>query len=426
MSDMSHDVIISGGGMVGLATAIGLSQAGLRVAVLEKQPYDETPAQPDTFSARVSAINHSSEHLLRNLGAWEKIPNERRSVYRDMRVWDGLGTGTIDFSADDVQAGHLGHIIENRHIVLALLSVARTQPSLDLFSEETLTDWSQNDRQVSVSTSLGQRLSAPLLVGSEGKGSPVREQSGIDLWQWQYDQTALVTTVQHEHAHEATAQQVFLADGPLAFLPLQDIDQLQTFSSIVWSVPPQRAEHLLALSQQSFCRVLGEAFEHRLGKVISADTRASFPLQAQQAKHYFDGRVTVIGDAAHTIHPLAGLGVNLGFLDAGALIDAVVEAHRKQTDIGHAFTLRRFQRSRQSHNLAIAGLMESLKRGFTTQAPLPVLVRNTGLNLLNRISLLKRPLVQGALGDLGPALPSLCRPVTGNRQNHFDARPHTP
>lgn len=426
MSDTTHDVIISGGGMVGLATAIGLVRSGLRVAVLEKQRYDDAPSSPGHYSARVSAINHSSERLLRNLGVWKHIARDRRSTYRDMHVWDGLGTGDIHFSADDLQAGHLGHIIENREIVSALHKIAMTLPELELLTEETVRQWTEEDNRITLLTSLGQTLSARLLIGSEGKRSPVRQQSTISLWQWEYHHTAIVTTVEHEAPHGAAARQVFLEGGPLAFLPLQDTDNEQRTSSIVWSVPPHDAECLMGLDDIAFCQELGAAFEHRLGAIKKADPRASFALQAQQAKQYFDGRTVILGDAAHTIHPLAGLGVNLGFLDAGALIDAISHAQQSHGDIGHAFTLRRFQRQRQSHNLAVAGLMEGLKRGFTTQAPLPVMLRNTGLRLLNRFSLLKRPLAQAALGDLGPELPSLCRRVSDSPQNHSAARPHTP
>ncbi|EAR08881.1 UbiH/UbiF/VisC/COQ6 family ubiquinone biosynthesis hydroxylase [Reinekea blandensis] len=422
----THDIIISGAGMVGLATAIGLARAGLRVALLEKNRFDETPSSPGHFSARVSAINHTSEHLLRNLGAWDGIAKDRRSAYRQMDVWDGLGTGDIQFNADDVQVDHLGHIIENRHIVMALLEVARTLPDIELLAEETITQWQQDDSGVTATTSLDQTLRASLLIGSEGKLSPVREQSDIDLWRWSYDHSAVVTTVRHERPHQATARQVFLENGPLAFLPLEDTEHPQQTSSIVWSVLPGEAQRLLTLDNDEFCRELGTAFEHRLGAITHADPRFAFPLEAQQAKHYYDGRVVVLGDAAHTIHPLAGLGVNLGFLDAGALIDELVRAHEKQMDLGHAFVLRRYQRTRQSHNLAVAALMEGLKRGFTTQAALPVMLRNSGLSLLNRVHLLKRPLIQGALGNLGPAAPTLCRPLSDAPKSRFAATPHKP
>lgn len=408
-STHSHDAIIAGGGMVGLALAVAAARSGLRVAVLEKNRFSTPEPEAGHYSARVSAINHASERLLKNLGAWDHIPANRLSPYHDMAVWDGLGTGQLAFSADDVQTTHLGHIIENRFIVNALLEAARSHAGIDLFTEETVTDWQQHDHGIEVRTSLQQSLSAAVLVGSEGKFSPIRERADIDTWQWDYHHIALVTTVRHEHRHQRTASQVFLETGPLAFLPLKDSEDSEQYSSVVWSVQSDQADALMALTDDEFSQRLTQAFEERYGSILAVDPRQAFPLQAQQARRYHDGRVVIVGDAAHTVHPLAGLGVNLGFLDAATLADCWDNTFRQQGDIGHEFTQRRYQRQRQSHNLAVAALMEALKRGFGTQAPLPLLARNTGLQFINRHPILKRPLILGALGDTGVPLPPLCQ-----------------
>lgn len=405
--NFTHDAIIAGGGMVGLALAIAAAKSGLRVAVLEKNRFIAQELTEGTFSPRVSAINHASERLLRNLGAWAHMPPSRLSPYNDMHVWDSLGSGEISFGADDVQTDHLGYIIENRLIVEGLHKAAQEHNSIDLFSEETVTDFQETAGYVTVHTSLDQTLTAAVLVGSEGKHSPIRQKAGLESWQWDYGHTALVTTVKHERPHNRCASQVFLESGPLAFLPLQEADDGQQFSSIVWSVQRDMADHLMGLDDDTFSRSLEQAFESRYGSILSVAPRYAFELTAQQAKQYFQGRVVIIGDAAHTIHPLAGLGVNLGFLDAATLADCWTTSHARQSDIGDELTMRRFQRQRQSHNLAVAGLMEALKRGFGTQAPAPLLLRNTGLKLFNRSPILKRPLIKAALGDAGVPLPSL-------------------
>lgn len=405
----THDIIISGGGMVGLALAVAVAQDGLRVAVIEKSVIEQTDPNSTGFAPRVSALNHASERLLRNLGAWDYLPSSRVSAYSHMHVWDGLGQGEIDFDASDVQKPHLGHIIENRFISSALWSRAQQLSNIEFFNEDEIEHWEQTHVVVTVETRQGHRLQAQVLVGSEGKYSPIRQKSAIDLWSWDYHHTAIVTTVQHERPHQNTASQVFLESGPLAFLPLPATEANTHVSSIVWSVKSDLAESLLALDDATFLNRLNQAFENRYGKLLHADARFAFPLSAQQAKRYYDGRVIVLGDAAHTIHPLAGLGVNLGFLDAATLAGEWQRASAQTLDLGHEFVLRRYQRQRQLHNLSVGALMETLKRLFDTQAPLPVLMRNTGLQVFNNSRLLKRPLIQGALGDFGTPLPELCR-----------------
>jgi 2-octaprenylphenol hydroxylase len=405
----THDIIISGGGMVGLALAVAAAKAGIRVALVEKHLPTSPITDAGTFSPRVSALNHASERLLTHLGAWQRIPSVRKSVYSNMFVWDGLGQGSIEFDSQSVQQPHLGHIVENSFITDALWSCVYELSNIEVFTNDSVEHWQSFSDRVEAKTKQGELLIAELIVGAEGKHSPVRAQSNIDTWQWDYNHQAIVTTVRHEFAHQQTAQQVFHEKGPLAFLPLAS-ETGEHFSSIVWSVSPNDAEEILASTDEQFIDMLGASFEHRLGDILSVDPRQSFPLTAQQAKKYIDSRMALIGDAAHTIHPLAGLGVNLGFLDAAALAESLTNARKSNLDIGHEFVLRRYQRNRQSHNLAVAGIMEGLKRIFDTQAPLPVIARNFGLNLLNSRSLVKRPLILGAMGDFGVPLPELCKP----------------
>ncbi|MDN3650612.1 UbiH/UbiF/VisC/COQ6 family ubiquinone biosynthesis hydroxylase [Reinekea marina] len=397
----SHDIIISGAGLVGLSLALACAQKGFKIALIEKNAPQPLTLESGQFSPRVSAINHASERFLRSIGVWQTLPRQRMCGYNKMHVWDGLGSAALNFNADEVQASHLGHIIENNLIIDALWQGIYQHQSIDLFLSKQVTGLEQNKERANVILSSQEQLSASLVVGAEGKYSPIRQLAEIETYDWDYQHTAIVTTVTHQHYHDHCAQQVFLDSGPLAFLPLSDELDGQNKSSIVWSVKTPQAETLLALSDGEFRNALNQAFEHKLGEIDAIDTRFSFPLKAQQAKTVFKDRVAIVGDAAHTIHPLAGLGVNLGFLDAAALAQELTRAKQKQIDLTHPFVLRRYQRTRKSHNWAVAALMEALKRGFDTQHPFSVLARNAGMNLLNKHSLAKRPLILAALGDIG-------------------------
>lgn len=395
------DVIISGGGMIGLSLAAYLGQNGFNIALIERAEHKPITLKTGQFSPRVSAINIASERLLTELGAWQQIPAHRRSMYDQMTVWDGLGSSQIHFDTLTVEPDHLGHIVENNLIVDALWQVIEKLPQVETITSDTIEHWQQTKDGVDIQTQTGLSLSAELLIGCEGKHSLVREQSNIESWSWDYKHTAIVTTVTHEQHHQLTARQVFLESGPLAFLPLCDEQKTGFKSSIVWSAKRDRAEELMALSDDDFRVALTQAFEHRLGKITAIDKRAHFPLTAQQAKSYFDRRVVILGDAAHSIHPLAGLGVNTGFLDVIALAQSLTKARSNQTPLSHPFVLRRFQRSRQTHNLATAALMEALKRLYDTQDTASVLARNLGLKVLDQQNLAKRPLVLAAMGELG-------------------------
>lgn len=397
-TEHTPDLLIIGGGMVGLALAIDSARGGMKVAVVEQDlPETDTPAA-GVYSARVSAISRQSQHWLTNLGVWQHLPAGRACAYRQMKVWDGQGQGRIGFHADEVQAEDLGHIIENRWLVGALWHQAEQTPGITLLAGRTLQQWQHQCDRIRATLSDGSAVTASVMAACDGRFSKVRRDAGLATREWDYHQHAIVTTVRHQRPHGGVAHQVFLETGPLAFLPLQDETGDQHASSIVWSVDNNAVQTLLDLSKDHFLTALNRAFEQSLGVLTDCDPRFSFPLQQMHSKHYIAPRLVLVGDAAHALHPLAGQGVNLGFQDAATLASEWHRARQRGEDPGSERTLRRYQRQRQGHNLGAMAAMEGFKRLFGSDHPLAVLSRNWGMSQLDRLSLAKRPLIRTALG----------------------------
>jgi 2-octaprenylphenol hydroxylase len=281
-------------------------------------------------------------------------------------------------------------------------------PQVSLICPASVRSFALSPSQAHITLDDGRELACALLVAADGRDSMVREFAGVNTLGWAYDQSALVANVAHQAPHQQTAWQRFLPSGPLAFLPLAD-----GRSSIVWSTSPAAAKQLLALDEGVFCQALGEAFEQRLGAIETVGPRGVFPLRLQHAERYVLPRLALIGDAAHAIHPLAGQGVNLGFLDAAELAQVLVAARQRGRDIGALPVLRRYERARKGDNLAMLGAMDLFKRLFSNDSMPLRLLRNTGLGLADRIFPAKRSLLRRALG-IGMDLPELANP--GNHQ----------
>ncbi|MGV8916690.1 MAG: 2-octaprenyl-3-methyl-6-methoxy-1,4-benzoquinol hydroxylase [Pseudomonas sp.] len=401
------DLLIVGAGMVGSALALALHDSGLNIVLLDGSPMSVKPFDPQSaFEPRVSALSAASQRILQRLNVWDGIVARRVSPYAEMQVWDGSGTGQVHFSAGSVHADVLGHIVENRVIQDALLERLH-DTDIGLMANARLEQMRHSGDDWLLTLADGRTLRAPLVIAADGANSAVRRLTGCATREWDYLHHAIVTSVRTADTHQSTAWQRFTDEGPLAFLPLER--EGEHWCSIVWSVTPIEAERLMALADEGFCRELEKAFEGRLGSVISADPRICVPLRQRHAKRYVAEGLALLGDAAHTIHPLAGQGVNLGFLDAAVLAEVLEHAASRGERLADARVLSRYERRRMPHNLALMAAMEGLERLFQAD-PLPVRwLRNTGLKMVDQMPEAKAMFVRQALGLSGD-LPVLARP----------------
>ncbi len=408
MNDMNssnnrHDVIIVGGGMVGAAVACGLAEAGLDIAVIERnEPQREWPAEE--IDVRVSAINRGSQQLLDNLGAWSGIVRRGVQPYREMRVWDNLDMADLHFDSAAIGEADLGHIIQNRTIVAALWEQMQSIANIRLYTSTTVEKTLAGSDGVSVTLESGEQLHAQLLIAADGSNSQMRDKAGIAVNISDFHQSAVVATVTTANAHQETAWQHFLPTGPLAFLPVSS-----TQCSIVWSTTAGHAAELIEMDDAGFCRALAQASQQRLGEITETSARAAYPLVSKHAATYIGSRLALVGDAAHQIHPLAGQGVNLGFRDAALLIEVIVGARQRNRPIGSHSVLRRYERSRRGDNLVTQKSMEAINRLFSNDTPGLRQLRNLGLNITDRIAPAKAFFMRQALGMEGEA-PKLCKP----------------
>lgn len=408
------DVLVVGGGMVGAAFAAALAETGLAITVLDAEVpatvADVPAASVHEVEPRVSALTYATQSLLANLGAWQHIPASRACAYTHMDVWDADGTGTIHFDAADTGTQALGWIVENRTIAAALYQACRQHANIDWRAPVRVTRMSRAGRGWQVELADGTLFETTLLVGADGAQSQVREQTGFHLRQHDYRHRAIVATVETALPHDNCARQRFMGTGPLAFLPLADANRRHRLCSVVWSCVPQEAERLLGLDDAAFAAEISAALENRLGGVVAVSRRAAFPLIERHADRYVQDQVVLIGDAAHTVHPLAGQGVNLGFLDAATLAEEMAGNLARGLPFDEPLALRRFERRRKLHNLLMQKSFAGFKTLFAARA-LPVRwVRNTGMTLLDGVAPLKVLAARQAMG-LDGDLPARCRPA---------------
>ncbi|TAL60156.1 MAG: FAD-binding protein [Legionella sp.] len=386
---MNHhfDVLIVGGGVVGLTAALAMAARQYRVAVIDAQSLTVNISAPDL---RVYAINQASENLLKELDVWEKLESTRLSPYLHMHVWDAANGAYIDFDARQIASAKLGSILEESILKQALLTQIATQTTISLFPQCAVDAVTELAQGVEIK-SQDQVWQGDLLMIADGANSPTRNNLGVTLTTWSYQQHALVATVATEKPHQQTAYQVFNSDGPLAFLPLANPQQC----SIVWSTTPAKAQRLLDLEENEFNEELTQAFAEKLGQVRVMSTRHQFPLQMRHVKQYSGKRWILLGDAAHTIHPLAGLGLNVGLADVRSWLHFLDKAkgtlHSKKL-------LGAYHRERQHAVWQIILQMEGFKRLFSPEWSSLSTLRGLGLRACNEFAPLKRLFIQQASG----------------------------
>jgi len=423
MDDSEFDVIVAGGGMVGSLLAAALASPGagpesdgqrdssgpaLKVCVLEAaEPEPFEPGSSPDYDIRVSALSVASERMFRHVGAWDGVLRRRAAPFERMRVWDGSADereGTT-FEAADVGVEALGHIVENRVIQLALLERLRELPGITLACPATLERHVLAPRgdHVEVTLSDGRTLRTALLVGADGPRSTVRRQAGIECPREPYDQRAMVATVRTALPQQVITWQRFMPTGPQAMLPL-----CGSQASLVWYHSDEEIERLSALEDSAFLDELHRAFPAALGTIEHVHQRSSFPIAKAHAERYIASRIALIGDAAHTVHPLAGQGVNLGMLDAGALAQIIRQERGLGRDIGSSRVLRGYERWRRPENALMVEILDGFHRAFQPMAPPLQRVRALALDIADRAGPAKHLVSRYAMGLAGD-LPLIAR-----------------
>lgn len=399
MATADYDIAIIGAGLVGASLACTIARHSdahsLRIALVEAS-VDQQAFNGEEFDPRVVALTQASQNLLNAVGVWDEIANTRVCAYRDMHVWDGEGTAEIHFDCAEVRTNYLGHIVENSVVLNVLRKKVAQYKNITLIQPARVTSL-VNSSCVQVALDNGELINTKLLIAADGAQSKVREIAQFETREWEYGHKAIVTTVQTELPHQATAWQRFMRTGPLAFLPLSSVNG-KHFCSIVWSAETELAEDLMQLNDIEFCTRLGVAFEHRLGKILHADKRFAFGLRQRHAKTYIQPHIALVGDAAHNIHPLAGQGVNLGLLDVAALSQEIHRALERKIPLNDFSILRRYQRQRLAGNLVMMSAMEAFKRLFGSQSLMITWLRNTGMRQLNSLAELKKIIIKAAMG----------------------------
>ena len=390
----NFDCVVVGGGMVGAASAISLAQLGLTVAIVEQQiPTQYLPEQ--SLDLRVSAISLATEQLLTELGAWQQIQAWRCCPYQRLGVWEQALSYT-EFNAQDIGKTHLGHIIENRLIQLSLWQAAKQHANITFYTPDTLQGIHQHLDHVELTLSQ-EKISAKLLIAADGANSKVRKLVGIGVTGWDYQQSALLVNVETQATQENITWQQFFESGPVAMLPMPGKSDLGGYASLVWYHHRDEIKRLSSLNNNQLHQEITQAFPERLGKIKVID-KGAFPLTRRHANQYHKNSVLLLGDAAHSINPMAGQGVNLGFKDIKALSRIIETAVSKGECWHDQQVLMSYQKLRRADNLLMMSTMDALYGTFSHPSPLIKAVRNVGLKLANKLPYLKNKALAYACG----------------------------
>jgi 2-octaprenyl-6-methoxyphenol hydroxylase len=397
-ADMDADVLIIGGGIVGLTLAVALANAGISVAIVDHvSPAVQRGGQ---YDGRASAVALGSWRIFDTIGLGPSLQRESQPIL-DIRVADGsVSNGAsplfLHFDHREIGEGPFGYMIENRTMRRALFDATASLARVQVLAPNTVDILNRDASGVKAVLDDGRRITSRLLVAADGRRSAIRESAGIEVREIRYAQTAIVATVQHERAHEGVAVEQFLPSGPFAMLPMTEHR-----ANIVWTEIHEHAGGYLALSNADFKDELGRRFGDWLGAIELEGPRFSYPLGLMQAERYTARRLVLAGDAAHVIHPIAGQGLNLGLRDVAALAEIVVDSHRLGLDVGDSLLLGRYERWRRFDNTVLAYATDGLNYLFSNNVgPLRVM-RDIGLSIVGKVPPVRRLLMRQAMGVLG-------------------------
>ena len=424
----AFDIVIVGAGMVGAALATGLGRSGFRVALVDRGSAPEfDPSLPPDI--RVSALSAGSERYLNDLDVWPSMLAMRATPYARLAVWDETRhplsnllprkVADVVFDASNLSARHLGHIVENRITQQALWNSAAALHSVSLFPDNAVSHLENGNNHAAVTLEDGTELECQLVVGADGAASGVRELAGIGVTRDQYQQQAMVISVRYQGAVEDITWQSFYPSGPRAFLPLHSAGNGESWASLVWYDSPEQIARLKSLDDRALMAEIQNAFPPELPLLTHIEAKASFPIARQHAKTYVNNRVVLAGDAAHTINPLAGQGVNLGFQDALCLQTVIREAKRAGCDLADPAWLTKYERQRRPANRRMMMAMDVFYHLFSNRTPPLHLLRNLGLGATKAMPFARNRVAKYAMGiddELPPLIRQLAERLPGMKQ----------
>ena len=424
----AFDIVIVGAGMVGAALATGLGRSGFRVALVDRGSAPEfDPSLPPDI--RVSALSAGSERYLNDLDVWPSMLAMRATPYARLAVWDETRhplsnllprkVADVVFDASNLSARHLGHIVENRITQQALWNSAAALHSVSLFPDNAVSHLENGNNHAAVTLEDGTELECQLVVGADGAASGVRELAGIGVTRDQYQQQAMVISVRYQGAVEDITWQSFYPSGPRAFLPLHSAGNGESWASLVWYDSPEQLAHLKSLDDRALMAEIQNAFPPELPLLTHIEAKASFPIARQHAKTYVNNRVVLAGDAAHTINPLAGQGVNLGFQDALCLQTVIREAKRAGCDLADPAWLTKYEQQRRPANRRMMMAMDVFYHLFSNRTPPLHLLRNLGLGAAKAMPFARNRVAKYAMGiddELPPLIRQLADRLPGMKQ----------
>ncbi|WP_426369184.1 FAD-dependent monooxygenase [Pseudocolwellia sp. HL-MZ7] len=390
----NFDCVVIGGGMIGAASAVALANLGLKIAIVELSPCQVFSAQ-SSFDLRASAISVATQQLLEQLDVWQSLSQKRMCPYSRLGVWETELSYT-EFDAKNIEQSILGHIVENKLIQLSLWEVISSNNNITTFCPDTLISFTQNSEQVIVELE-SETITAKLLVAADGANSKVRSLANIGVTGWDYNQSAMLINVETQLPQQNITWQQFYETGPVAMLPLSGESELGGYASLVWYHQKSEIKRLSSLSNHQLEAEIMQHFPTRLGKIKVLD-KGAFPLTRKHANTYQKNRVLLLGDSAHTINPMAGQGVNIGFKDVKALQHIIAKAIGNGESWSNINVLARYEKQRRTDNLMMMTTMDMLYSSFSHPSTIAKVVRNVGLLLANHSGAIKNKALAYACG----------------------------